>query len=303
MAITAPTKLSDFSGFLNREQSQPIFEKAAAMSVVQRLAQEVPLGITGKAIPVITSSPTATWVAEGAKKSASQGSMSLKTMDPKKLATIFVVSEEVVRANPGGFMQAMEAKVAEAFAVTYDDAALHGVSTPFSQSIADTTKSQELGGATVANGGVWTDLVAGLAELVAADKELTGWAMSTKAEPRLLGAVDSNGRPIFAELPTGEDTAAAYRNARLMARPVAISKTVHHGDATVELIGGDWDQAAWGVIGGINYSVSTEATVTINGSLVSLWEQNLVAVRAEAEYGFVVNDVDAFCMFTNNSGS
>ena len=38
---------------------------------------------------------------------------------------------------------------------------------------------------------------------------------------------------------------------------------------------------------------STEATVTINGSLTSLWEKNLLAIRAEAEYGFVVNDVDA----------
>ena len=53
---------------------------------------------------------------------------------------------------------------------------------------------------------------------------------------------------------------------------------------------GDWSQAAWGTVGGISYDVSTSATVTVNGALVSLWENNLVAVRAEAEYGFLVND-------------
>jgi hypothetical protein len=66
---------------------------------------------------------------------------------------------------------------------------------------------------------------------------------------------------------------------------------------------GDWTQVVWGTIGGINYSVSNQATVTINGSLVSLWENNLVAIRAEAEFGFLVNDPDAFCQLRNDSGS
>lgn len=40
--------------------------------------------------------------------------------------------------------------------------------------------------------------------------------------------------------------------------------------------------------------MSTEATVTINGTLTSLWEHNLVAIRAEAEYGWLVNDAESF---------
>jgi hypothetical protein len=54
-------------------------------------------------------------------------------------------------------------------------------------------------------------------------------------------------------------------------------------------------------VGGISYKVSTEAAVTINGALVSLFENNLVAVRAEAEYGWLVNDVDAFVRITDAS--
>ena len=303
MAITAPTKLSDFSGFIQPEIAAPIFEKAVEMSVVQKLAQQVPLGSSGQAIPVVTGELEASWVEEGAQKPVSQGSMTLKTITPKKIATIMVVSEETVRANPGNFVSTMEMKAAGAFAKAFDAASIHGISSPFAAAIADTTKSQELGGASTANGGVWTDLVAGMAELVNADKELNAWALSPKAEVRLLGAVDANGRPIFAEAPGGESTAGAIRAGSLMSRPFAMGKTVHLGDPTVEIIGGDWTQAAWGVIGGINYSVSTEAAVTIDGSLVSLWEHNLVAIRMEAEYGFVLNDPDAFVLYLNNTGS
>jgi hypothetical protein len=76
-------------------------------------------------------------------------------------------------------------------------------------------------------------------------------------------------------------------------------------DASSDILGyvGDWTQAAWGVVGGISYDVSDQATVTINGTLTSLWEHNLVAIRAEAEYGFLVNDTDAFVQLRNDTGS
>ena len=66
MAITAAPTLGGFSGFLNPEQSQAIFDRAAQQSVVQRLDPQVPLGIGGAAVPVTTGKPSAGWVAEGA---------------------------------------------------------------------------------------------------------------------------------------------------------------------------------------------------------------------------------------------
>ena len=72
MAITAPIKTSDFSGFLTPDQSAPIFNDAWKASVFQQLFRKVPLGINGQAIPVITGKPVANWVAEGAKKPATE---------------------------------------------------------------------------------------------------------------------------------------------------------------------------------------------------------------------------------------
>ena len=298
MAITAATKLSDFSGFLSREQAQPIFERAARSSVVQSLAPEVPLGPSGTAIPVVTGRLSAGWVAEGAQKPASSGALSLKNMDPKKLATIAVVSAEVVRANPGNFMGILRNQVGDAFASAFDAAALHGTSTPFSTYVAQTTKSVEIGTTTQANGGIFGDINAGLSLLVNDGKRLSGFALDDRFEPLLNGAVDTSGRPIFIDTPV-VDNAGPIRQGRLLGRSAYIGEGVYLESTDTYGFGGDWSQAAWGVVGGISYKVSTEATVTINGSLVSLFENNLVAVLAEAEYGFLVNDTAAFVEYVN----
>ncbi|MGE3795105.1 MAG: phage major capsid protein [Dehalococcoidia bacterium] len=309
MAVTAPTKRSDFDAkFLPPEISAPIFEHAAKISVAQRLAQQVPLGLNGKAVPVVTGKMSAGWVAEGGKKPASSGSVGLKTIDPKKLAAIAVVSTEVVRSNPAGYMGMIKGQVAEAFALAFDAAAFHGTNTPFGTYLDQTTKAVELGSHTQAQGGVYQDLVDSLKLLVNDGKRLNGFALDNVVEPILLGQVDSTGRPIFIDTPLDETTAAQFENDT--AQPASPGKLIgrksfmQDGVATTDLTSvvgyaGDWTQAAWGVVGGISYSTSTEATVTIDGELVSLWENNLVAILMEAEYGWLVNDVAAFAKITN----
>jgi HK97 family phage major capsid protein len=298
VTISNPTKLSDFSGFLSREQSQSIFERASRSSVVQSLAQEIPLGGNGKSIPVVTGKLSAGWVAEGAKKPASEGALSLKNMDPKKIATIAVVSAEVVRANPGNYMELIRTQVGDAFASAFDAAALHGTSTPFSTHIAQSNKTVTMGTTAQSAGGAFGDINAGLSQLVNDGKRLTGFALDDRFEPVLNGATDTSGRPIFIDSPL-VDNAGPIRAGRLLGRSSYIGEGVYDATSQVQAFGGDWTQAAWGVVGGISYKVSTEASVTINGSLVSLFENNLVAVLAEAEYGFLVNDVNAFVKYTN----
>ena len=298
MAITAATKNSDFSGFLNREQSAAIFEQAAKTSVVQQLATRIPLGINGQSIPVTTGKMSAGWVAEGAQKPASKGSMALKTIDPKKIAAIAVVSAEVIRANPGGYMDLLRPQIAEAFATAFDAAALYGTASPFSTNLSTGSSSQEFTGTAPAFTAVYDDLNAGLSTLVNAGKKLTGWAFDNRFEPVLNGSKDTQGRPLFTEQPFTE-TAGPIRQGRLLGRNAFIGDGIY--DPTTKTYGfaGDWSQAVWGAVGGINYNVSTEATVTINGQLVSLWENNLVAILAEAEYGFLVNDPSSFVAFKN----
>lgn len=300
MAITAPTKTSDFSGALNREQSEAIFERAAQSSVVQQLVRRVPLGFKGQSIPVVTGKITAGWVAEGAQKPASSGAVTLKNMDPKKIAAIAVVSAETVRANPAGYMDLIRPQIAEAFAIAFDAAALHGTSTPFSTYIDSGSSTQEFTGTAPAFTAVYDDLNAGLSTLVNAGKKPNGWAFDSRMEPVFNGAKDTAGRPLWIDSPT-TDAAGPIRDGRLFGRPAFMGDGIYA--ATPKIYGylGDWTQAAWGAVGEISYKVSTEAAVTINGTLVSLFENNLVAILAEAEYGWLVNDTASFVKFTNAS--
>lgn len=301
MAITAATTTADFDGFLSPSESAPIFDDARRQSVFQQLIPQTPLGINGQKVPVVTTKPTANWVGEGGKKPATAMGMDLLFIEPKKLAAIAVLSAEVVRANPGNINGQLRPYLAEAFAIAFDlavgyDLGGDGTGTsPFDNPLSATTKSIELGTTTQANGGIHGDLVAGMKLLVDDGKKLSGFALDDSLEPTLWGAVDTTGRPLYTELPTDEVSQAIARPGRLLNRPSFMGEGV--GNGTTKAFGGDFRKAAWGVVGGISYRVSTEATVTINGALTSLWENNLVAVLAEAEYGYVNSDVESFVKY------
>lgn len=295
MAQTAATTTGQFAGFLKPNEAQAYFEEARKVSAVQSLARQVPLGINGEEIPVTTKKATAGWVSEAGQKPSSEGGLGLKSMKPHKIAAISVVSAETVRANPGNYIEHIRGDITEAFAAAFDAAALFGTASPFGagQNLAATTKSVTLGSTTAANGGVFGDLNAALKALVDDKKKVTGYAFDTTAEPILNGAVDLNGRPLFIN-PVYDS--ASLTSGRVLGRSAVIAENV--GNDTVKGWAGDWSQAIWGVVGGISYDVSTQATVTLDGELVSLWENNLVAIRAEAEYGFLLNDAESFVKLT-----
>jgi HK97 family phage major capsid protein len=310
MAITAATKTSDFSGFLNPEMSAPIFDEAARQSAVQALSPRIPLGASGQAIPHVTSKPTANWVSEGGKKPATKGALGLLTMEPKKLAAIAVMSAEVVRANPGNYAGILRSTLAEAFATAFDLATLHNVggdgtgSGPFDNYVDETTKSVELGTAAQNAGGIYADINAGLELLVSDGKKLRGFVFDDIAEPTFNGAVDLNGRPLFVDSPyegTSLESGRLLRRTTVLASDIGtavVAGTPNTGG--IVGYGGDWSKTAWGAVGGISYRISTEATVTINGELTSLFENNLVAVLAEAEYGWVMEDPEHFVTYTDH---
>lgn len=301
MAQTSPTQTSEFAGFIKPSEAGDIFAEARKTSVAQQLARRIPIGANGVEIAYTTSKPSAGWVAEGGRKPTTSGGKALRTIKPHKLAAISVVSAETVRANPGGYINDLYADMAEAFALAFDAAALHGTNSPFGASnhIAATSKSVALGTATSATGGIFADVNAGLSLLVNDGKRLTGTAWDVVAEPLFNGSVDQNGRPLFIDNPT-VDQAEVVRAGRLLGRPSYIGEGV--GNDSVIGFGGNWSKAVWGVVGGITYDVSTQATVTLDGELVSLFENNLVAIRAEAEYGWDVDDVASFVKFTEAAG-
>src|SRR5699024_1237594 len=151
-------------------------------------------------------------------------------------------------------------QIAEAFALYFDAAALHGTSSPFgADNNLDATSMQ----ANIADG-AYDGFVGGLGQLVNDQKKLTGFALDRTVEPILLGEKDGSGRPLFVDA-VYENT--ALEGGRLLGRQALYADGVAEDD----IVGyaGDFSKAVWGAVGGISYDVSTQATVTLDGDLVS----------------------------------
>jgi HK97 family phage major capsid protein len=271
------------SGLLPREISGLIFEDARESSAVQQLARRVPLTLAGKTIPYLDGRPQAAWVTEGGRKPVSTASLGTLTMDPKKLAVIVPFSDEYLDSETVDLFDELRPMIAEAFGYGFDLAALFGVASPFTAHLGETDTWVELG----TGASSYVDLVQVMTGVVEAGYRLRGWAYSPVGEVRLLGDVDSTGRPILTTV--GE---ASFAN-RLLNRPAAQSEAVdyeYEGKRTLA-VGADWSKVAYGAIGEIEYDISEEASLELSdGTMIHLWQDNMVALRAEAYYGYQQRD-------------
>lgn len=298
-AQIAQTGDSMFQGYLEPEQAKDYFAEAEKTSIVQRFAQKIPMGATGQKIPHWVGDVSAQWIGEGDMKPITKGDMTSQTIAPHKIATIFVASAETVRANPANYLGTMRTKVATAFAMAFDDAALFGTNSPFPTYLAETTKTISLVDGGIAGEGTTYDAlgVTGLSLLVQDGKKWTHTLLDDTAEPILNGAKDANGRPLFIES-TYEGLTTPYREGRILSRPTILSDHVKDEDTNVIGFTGDFSQVVWGQVGGLSFDVTDQATLNLGTpqapNFVSLWQHNLVAVRVEAEYAFHCNDKDAF---------
>lgn len=317
MAVTNPIKLSDVDAtFLPPTLTGPIFEKSVEQSAVMALSRRIPLSMSATtAIPVPLDVPTADWVDQAGRKPLGTGGVDIKTMSGKKIAVLIPVAMEVVQSNAAGLWTQLQNDLPTAFARAFDRAAIHGKTMkgaigPFPDYLAETSKSVTIGTASQATGGIYKDIVNGMAETVADDWDYTGTLLDHRMKPTLLGATDTTGRPIFVDT-TVPGTGAALAGT-LVGEPVAYSRSVsgklRRQSGTVDTglrgIGGDWSQTAYGVGMDITIKISREATyIDEEGGVHSAFQENLVLLLAEAYYGFVLGDVEAFVKYLAAGGS
>lgn len=318
MAATAPIKLSDVNAALLPNQiTGPIFEKSVEQSAVMTLARRAPLSIDATTvIPIPMDVPTADWVGQAARKPLSSGGVDIKSMSAKKVAVLIPVAEEVAMTNAAGLYQQLQNDLPTAFARAFDMAAIHGKSMrgatgPFPDYLAATTNAVTLGTAPQNQGGIWADLVGGMGEVMDDDWDYTGTVADYRLKPNLLLATDTTGRPIL--LDTTQPGTQQAGAGTLIGQPLAYSRSVSGKqrrqsasvDTGLRAIGGDWSQAAYGVGMDITVRISKEATyIDEEGGVHSAFQENLVLLLAEAYYGFVVGDAQAFVKYNGEpSGS
>lgn len=296
---------------LPREIVGPIFSKAAESSAVMQRARQIPLALDAETtIPVPLDVPIADWISEGARKPIGTTGMDVRMMTGKKVACMVVCSEEVRRTNPAGLYEQLSNDLPTAIARAFDFATVHGKTVaggpgPFNDYLAATTNRVTLGTSTKAEGGIYADFVKGSAHVLDEGFDYNGVVADPRLRPMLQLATDLNGRPIYVDT-YQSGTGSTVNGATLNGDPISYSKGVSGKvnrqstltDTGLRAIGGDWSQVAYGVGMDITIKASTEATyVDEDGNAHSAFQENLCLILAEAYYGMIVGDADAFVAY------
>lgn len=277
------------SAFLPAPISSEIIQKIQEQSAVMALARQISIPGTGVAVPVIVSDPEAEWVGETGSKPVSNSTVQSKLLQPYKLAVIETVSKELTRDADALYAELVK-RLPMALARKFDNTVIGGTTKPGTNfdNFASCT-AQDMG----------TDAYGAL---VAADTDVSvhggvvsGYALSPQARGLLLGAKDASGRPLFI------NNVAEGAVPMILGAPTkhnkGLYKTVSGGNNIVGAVG-DWSQAVYGTVEGIKIDVSEEATLTTTSGTINLWQQNMVAIRAEIEVGFVAN-TECFNLLTD----
>ena len=287
------------------EVSQEILQKTQESSAIMRMARRINLPGRGLTIPVISGDPTANWVDETAAKPVSNPTLSTKIMQAYKLAVIVPFSTEF-RRDIASLYDAIVARLPGALALKFDQTVMHGSAPGDNFDVLSACTAQSLIATASPAHTTYDGLVAAYADIAAHNGALDGFVLSPAAEGILLGAQDSVGRPLFI------NSVADGAVPRILGAPVSRSRGAYKagsaasgsGAAVPDVVGvaGDWTQAMYGTVEGVQISFSDQATLTIGTSQVNLWEHNMFAVRAEIEVGFRA-DTDCFNLLTGNTPS
>lgn len=274
---------------LPAQLSAEIWAGAQEESAVMRLAQPITLPGSGITVPVITGDPAADWVAETAEKPVGKSSFGFKQMTPYKIAVIELFSNEFRRDLPALYAELVR-RLPASIGKKFDETVFNGTAPGSNFDVLTNSTAVAIGGT-----GTYGKLVTALETIATTDAELTGWAISPQAEALLLKATDGNDRPLF--IPSANDDRAI--NNLLGARVERSRRVYKAGTPNVIGFAGDWAQARYGVVDGINIAISEEATINTGTELVNTWQRNMFAVRVEAEVGFVVRNAAAFVKLTD----
>ena len=97
--------------------------------------------------------------------------------------------------------------------------------------------------------------------------------------------MDTTGRPLFL------NNVAEGAVPMILGAKTLQSKGAYIADSTAakkHVVGfaGDWSQAMYGTVEGVQIAISDQATLTDGSNTINLFQQNMFAVRAEIEVGF-----------------
>ncbi|AZP90615.1 phage major capsid protein [Pediococcus acidilactici] len=223
------------------------------------------------------------WVDEGQKISTSKPTWMKGSMTAHKMGVIIPTSKENLKYSVTNFFDLMKAEIAEAFYKKFDNAVLTGNDNPFPQSVLG---SAALVKQTVEeSGNKYDDISKAMALLEAQDLDANAIVAPRAQKVKYRSTKDNNGSPIFNDAHSGT-------TADVLGLPISWTPSGSLDRTKVSEILADWNSVYYGILGGIEYEVLTEATLSgvlgEDGLPINLAERDMAAIKATFSPAFMV---------------
>lgn len=270
-------------GTIPSKYNKLILKEMMENSKLMQLAKYEEMDGKEKEFEFFAEGPGAYWVGEGEKIQTSKAKLLQVKMVAKKVAVIMPVTREFLNYTWSQFFTEMQPRIAEAFYKKIDAATILNVDNPFPQSI--------IGSATAASNivsdALTYDSILALEDLLGEEEyEPNAFISNRKNRTALREASKKIGDTTQFIYDRGSNTIDGL--------PVVDLKAMEKGN----LITGDFDYLRYGIPFNINFKISEEAQLSTitneDGTPVNLYEQEMLALRATMDVGFMVIKDDAF---------
>ena len=271
-----------------------IIKELPQMSAALSLFRSVSMGTKTLRMPVLSALPVAgigsgdTYMAPTTKTAWTN-----KELVAEPVKTMVVLPKSVMADSDFPVWDEVKPVLIEAIGIAIDQAVFFNVNKPATWGDAIYTSALAAGNVVTrganpqAKGGVYKDLIDLMFKVRSNGYRPNGWAGDDLFEQYVLGATDTQGRPLA-------DISTAVT--RLLGRPVAYSQPGIYPEESAELpqppelFCGDFSKAIMGKRQDIGFTMITEGVITNDQMQIiyNLPQQGLVAMLVECRFAFTV---------------
>ena len=271
-------------GTIPKKYNELILKDVMNGSQVMKLAKYEEMDGKEKEFEYFAEGPGGYWVGEGEKIQTSKPQWLKAKMVAKKIGVIVPCSREYLHYKMSDFFEKMKPKIAEAFYLLFDEAAIMNMNNPFPQSVEESA----LAAGNLISGGITYNNILAMEDALNDEDYDVNAFISTRKNRSTLRNVHKIENGVVVE------SLYDRKSNTIDGMPVADLKGMERGN----LYAGDFDYMYYGIPFGMSYKIDESAQLSTlknaDGTPVNLFEQELAALRVTMDVAFMIVKDEAF---------
>ena len=271
-------------GTIPKKYNELILKEVMNGSQVMKLAKYEEMDEKEKEFEYFAKGPGGYWVGEGEKIQTSKPQWLKAKMVAKKIGVIVPCSREHLHYKMSDFFEKMKPKIAEAFYLLFDEAAIMNMNNPFPQSVEESA----LAAGNLISGGITYNNMLAMEDALSDEDYDVNAFISTRKNRSTLRNVHKIENGVVVE------SLYDRKSNTIDGMPVADLKGMERGN----LYAGDFVYMYYGIPFGMSYKIDESAQLSTlknaDGTPVNLFEQELAALRVTMDVAFMIVKDEAF---------